>query len=297
MKRFFIAVCVLALGAALTIDSSEAARLGGGRSLGAQRSAPMQRQAQPAAPAQAAKPAQPAPAAPAPAAGNRWLGPIAGLAAGLGLGWLIGQGGLGGMIGSVMMMLLVAFAAMALFRWFARRNTEATAPVQYAGIGAGTGTGLGNETVAAQPPSQMPSAEAGPDFRSQFQPQIPVGFDADGFLKQAKLNFVRLQEANDRGNVDALREITTEDMYAELKLDLLERAGRTQQTDVVTLTASLLEVVTEGNLHWASVRFAGSIRETPNTAPVAFEEVWHLQKPADGKTGWLLAGIQQPTAA
>jgi len=297
MKRFFIAVCVLALGAALTIDSAEAARLGGGRSLGAQRSAPMQRQAQPAAPAQAAKPAQPAPAAPAPAAGNRWLGPIAGLAAGLGLGWLIGQGGLGGMIGSVMMMLLVAFAAMALFRWFARRNTEATAPVQYAGIGAGTGTGLGNETVAAPPPSQMPSAEAGPDFRSQFQPQIPVGFDADGFLKQAKLNFVRLQEANDRGNVDALREITTEDMYAELKLDLLERAGRTQQTDVVTLTASLLEVVTEGNLHWASVRFAGSIRETPNTAPVAFEEVWHLQKPADGKTGWLLAGIQQPTAA
>ena len=297
MKRFFIAVCVLALGAALTIDSSEAARLGGGRSLGAQRSAPMQRQAQPAAPAQAAKPAQPAPAAPAPAAGNRWLGPIAGLAAGLGLGWLIGQGGLGGMIGSVMMMLLVAFAAMALFRWFARRNTEATAPVQYAGIGAGTGTGLGNETVAAPPPSQMPSAEAGPDFRSQFQPQIPVGFDAGGFLKQAKLNFVRLQEANDRGNVDALREITTEDMYAELKLDLLERAGRTQQTDVVTLTASLLEVVTEGNLHWASVRFAGSIRETPNTAPVAFEEVWHLQKPADGKTGWLLAGIQQPTAA
>ena len=297
MKRFFIAVCVLALGAALTIDSSEAARLGGGRSLGAQRSAPMQRQAQPAAPAQAAKPAQPAPAAPAPAAGNRWLGPIAGLAAGLGLGWLIGQGGLGGMIGSVMMMLLVAFAAMALFRWFTRRNTEATAPVQYAGIGAGTGTGLGNETVAAPPPSQMPSAEAGPDFRSQFQPQIPVGFDADGFLKQAKLNFVRLQEANDRGNVDALREITTEDMYAELKLDLLERAGRTQKTDVVTLTASLLEVVTEGNLHWASVRFAGSIRETPNTAPVAFEEVWHLQKPADGKTGWLLAGIQQPTAA
>jgi predicted lipid-binding transport protein (Tim44 family) len=50
-------------------------------------------------------------------------------------------------------------------------------------------------------------------------------------------------------------------------------------------------------VHWASVRFAGSIRETPNTAPMAFEEVWHLQKPADGKTGWLLAGIQQPTPA
>ena len=63
MKRLFIAVCALALGAALTIDGAEAARLGGGRSVGAQRAAPMQRQAQPAAPAQqsAAKPAQPAP--------------------------------------------------------------------------------------------------------------------------------------------------------------------------------------------------------------------------------------------
>jgi predicted lipid-binding transport protein (Tim44 family) len=300
MKRFLFAMCVLALGAALTIDSAEAARLGGGRSVGAQRAAPMQRQAQPAAPA--AKPAQPAPAAPAPATGNRWLGPIAGLAAGLGLGWLLGQGGfggLGGMIGSVMMMLVVAFAVMMLFRFFSRRNAGSAPPVQYAGLGAGPATGLGNETVAAPPPSQMPMAEAGsqPDFRSQFQPQIPAGFDAEGFLKQAKLNFVRLQEANDRGNVDALREITTEDMFASLKIDLLERAGQPQQTDVVALTASLLEVVTEGNLHWASVRFAGSIRETPNTAPVDFEEVWHLQKPADGKTGWLLAGIQQPAAA
>jgi predicted lipid-binding transport protein (Tim44 family) len=299
MKRFFIAVCALALGAALTIDGAQAARLGGGRSVGAQRAAPMQRQAQPAAPAQqsAAKPAQPAPAA--PATGNRWLGPIAGLAAGLGLGWLLGQGGLGGMVGSVMMMLVIAFAVMMLFRFFARRNAEPSPPVRYAGLGAGAGAGLGNETVAAPPPSQMPAAEAGsqPDFRSQFQPQVPAGFDVEGFLKQAKLNFVRLQEANDRGNVDALREITTEDMFASLKVDLLERAGQPQQTDVVVLTASLLEVVTEGNLHWASVRFSGSIRETPNTTPVDFEEVWHLQKPADGKTGWLLAGIQQPTPA
>lgn len=293
MKQYLAVVAVLVLGTALTLDSAEAARVGGGRSVGAQRSAPMQRQAQPQAPAQqsAAKPAQPAPAAPAPA--NRWLGPLAGLAAGLGLGWLLGQGGLGGlggMLGSVMMMLLVGFAAMALFRFLSRRSANSAPQVQYAG--------LGNETVAAPPPSQMPAAETDskPDFRSQFQPQIPVGFDAEGFLRQAKVNFVRLQEANDRGNVDALREITTEDMFATLKADLLERTNQPQQTDVVTLAASLLEVVTEGNMHWASIRFSGSIRETPNTAPVNFEEVWHLQKPLDGKTGWLLAGIQQPAA-
>lgn len=300
MKRFFLAACLLALGAAVTIDSAEAARLGGGRSFGAQRIAPMQRRAQPAPPQQSsAKPAQPAPAAPATAPANRWLGPIAALAAGLGLGWLIGTGDLGSMIGGVLLMLVLAFAVISLIRLFARRDAASTPQAQFAGPGAGSGAEFGNETVAAPPPSQIPSAEVDsqPDFRSQFQARIPAGFDAEGFVKQAKLNFVRLQEANDRGNVDALREMTTEEMFAALKFDVLGRAARTHQTDVLSLSASLLEVVTEGPLHWASVRFVGSIREAPNAEPLDFEEIWNLQKPVDGKTGWLLAGIQQPALA
>lgn len=287
MKRILIALCTIALGAVLTLDAADAARLGGGRSLGAQRAAPMQRQALPAAPAQqAAKPAAPA-QTPQPAAqGNRWLGPLAGLAAGLGLGWLIGQGGFGGMLGSLMMMMLVAAAVVMLLRLFLRPRAATGQPMQYAG--------LGDETVAAPPPSQMFSGDASsqPDFRSQFQPQIPAGFDVEGFLKQAKLNFVRLQQANDRGDIETLREVTTEEMFDSIKGDA-RSGGVAQQTDIVTLNASLLEVVTEGGMHWASVRFAGSLREAPNAAPADFEEVWNLQKPVNGKTGWLLAGIQQ----
>jgi len=287
MKRILIALCTIALGAVITLDAADAARLGGGRSLGAQRAAPMQRQALPAAPAQqAAKPAAPA-QTPQPAAqGNRWLGPLAGLAAGLGLGWLIGQGGFGGMLGSLMMMMLVAAAVVMLLRLFLRPRAATGQPMQYAG--------LGDETVAAPPPSQMFSGDAGsqPDFRSQFQPQIPAGFDVEGFLKQAKLNFVRLQQANDRGDIETLREVSTEEMFDSIKGDA-RSGGVAQQTDIVTLNASLLEVVTEGGMHWASVRFAGSLREAPNAAPTDFEEVWNLQKPVNGKTGWLLAGIQQ----
>ncbi len=286
MKRLLMMLAVVAFGAALTLDTAEAARAGSGKSMGAQRAAPMQRQAQPAAAQAAPKPAQAAPAA-APA-GNRWLGPIAGLAAGLGLGWLLGQGGFGGMggMGGILMMLLLGFAAVMLFRFFMQRRTASAAPMQFAG--------MGNETVTAPPPSQMYSANAPAGSpANEVQPQIPAGFDVEGFLKQAKLNFVRLQEANDRGNVEALREITTEEMFAGLKVDFLARAGQTQQTDVVTLNASLLEVVTEGNMHWASVRFSGEIRETPNAPAAPFEEVWNLQKPVDGSAGWLLAGIQQ----
>ena len=41
------------------------------------------------------------------------------------------------------------------------------------------------------------------------------------------------------------------------------------------------------------MRFSGTVREAPGAEPEAFAEVWNLVKPADGSSGWLLAGIQQ----
>jgi predicted lipid-binding transport protein (Tim44 family) len=41
------------------------------------------------------------------------------------------------------------------------------------------------------------------------------------------------------------------------------------------------------------VRFSGSIREQARAPAGPFEEIRNLQKPADGSSGWLLAGIQQ----
>jgi predicted lipid-binding transport protein (Tim44 family) len=122
---------------------------------------------------------------------------------------------------------------------------------------------------------------------------VPSGFDTAGFLRAAKLNFVKLQVANDMGQLDEIREFTTNEMFEELRKDVFDRSGGKQQTDVLSLNADLLEVSTEKNRHWASVRFSGMVRETPGTSPVGFEEVWNLVKPADGSSGWLLAGIQQ----
>ena len=62
---------------------------------------------------------------------------------------------------------------------------------------------------------------------------------------------------------------------------------------VFRLNADLLEAVTEGDRHCASVRFSGLVRETPGAEPASFEEVWNLIKPVDGSSGWQLAGIQQ----
>lgn len=277
MKGLIVSLIALALGALTLADDAQAARLGGGRSLGSQR--------QMTTPKQATAPSQQQPAsAPQPAGQNRWLGPLAGLAAGLGLGWLFAQGGFGSVVGAMLMALLAGAFVLAVLRVLSRGRPRGS-QYQYAG--------LGDETVPAPPPSQLPGdAGARPDFRSQFVPNIPPTFDVESFTKEAKRNFLRLQEANDRGDLVRLRQVTTREMFDALQADAKARAAG-EQTDVVTLNASLLELVTEGDLHWASVRFSGAIREDAKAAAEPFEEIWNLCKPVSGSSGWLLAGIQQ----
>jgi predicted lipid-binding transport protein (Tim44 family) len=284
VNRFLVALVALVSFAMAIPDAAEGAgRLGGGRSLGAQRQVtPPQRQATPPSQQQA----QPAAPQSQPSGPGRWLAPLAGLAAGLGLGWLFAQGGAGALLATLVLALGAGFILMLLLRTLGRPR-DARTTMQYAGPGGGR--------LGSAPPSPAPLAgrATSPDEADPFAGAIPAGFDVDGFLRQAKRNFLALQDANDRGDVAALREVTTPEMFAALADDVAAHAGSKQQTDVVTLHPALLEVVTEGPVHWASVRFEGTIREDPHALPAGFEEVWHLQKPVDGSSGWLLAGIQQ----
>src|SRR2546430_11573891 len=279
MKKLIVSLFPLFCGDSIVADDVEAARLGGGRNLGAKRQVTSTRkQATPPAQQQAATARQ-------PSGQGRWLAPLAGLAAGLGLGWLFAQGGFGAAIGALLVAVLAGVAVFALMRLLSKRRPQG-AQMHYAGFG--------NETVAAPPPSQLPGdVGAQPNYRSQFVSNIPASFDVEAFLNEARRNFQRLQQANDRGDLARLRQVTTEDMFNTLKDDVAGHSG-VQQTDVVTLNAALLEVVTEGELHWASVRFSGSIREEASAPAEAFGGVWHLRKPGNGSPGWLPARVKQP---
>ncbi len=114
----------------------------------------------------------------------------------------------------------------------------------------------------------------------------------DGFARQAKQQFSRLQAAFDAGDLRTLGDVLTPEMLTEVRRDLEARTVH-QPTEVVRLDADVLEVVTEGDQHWASVRYTGLLREDGEPAPKAFDEVWNLTKPVDGQSGWLLAGVQQ----
>ena len=295
MKRSLISMfaLVLSVGFALSSPEAEAKRLGGGSSSGMKRdSGIMKRDAAPHAPAAPSQAVAPKPATPAPAAApsgmGRFLGPLAGLAAGIGIASLLshlGMGGLGEGFSSIIMMLLIGAAVFFVVRMVMNRRASQAGPepLQYAAAGA-----------AAPPQTNFEAlAPAGSSAALESNTHIPPGFDVEGFVRQAKLNFVRLQAANDAGNMEDIRAFTTPEMFAEIQLEYQERGKAVQQTDVVQLNAGLLDVSTEGGRQIASVRFHGSIRETAAATPEAFDEVWHLTRPADASSGWVIAGIQQ----
>lgn len=285
MKKLFLAVFVLVMAAGLGIGNAEAARIGGGKSVGMQRQAVAPKAAAPtqqAAPAPVAAPT----AAPAATPKRNWLGPIAGLAAGLGIAALLSHFGMGEGLANVLMIALLAMAAFFVFRLLFRRpakDAAAPEPLQYAGAGV-PGQSSPAPVQPAFPGTSGPAAEVS---------RVPADFDAEGFLRVAKLNFVRLQAANDAGNLNDIREFVAPELFAEISLQLTERGETKQQTDVVVLNAELFEVVTEGDRHVASVHFSGMIRETAGASAEPFSEVWNLCKPTDGRSGWVVAGIQQ----
>ena len=270
----------------VAIDAEAARRFGGGKNLGMQRSAPAQQKAAPSTPQQQqqAAPATPAPQ-PQPSGLQKWLGPLAGLALGAGLAALFFNNGMGGLLAGLLLIGLivavVVFAARALMR-----GRTAEPPLQYAGVpgvepsSTAFPGGAGANSVAATT-AAMPGS------------RLPAGFDAAEFARHAKLNFVRLQEAHDKKDLSTMRDFLTPAVYREIEMDILAAGDAPRHTDVLTLEAEVIDVAEEAESYIVSVRFSGLIREEAGSTPEPFGEIWHLEKPLSGRSGWLVAGIQQ----
>lgn len=295
-SRIF-AMCMLAVSAfamlAISFDA-EARRFGGGRSFGKQSSNITQKR-------QAVKPPTAAPAAGAAAGAaaksgaSRWLGPLAGIAAGLGIASLLSAFGLSGafleIISNLLMIGLLVFGVMYLIRRF--RGGAARTAMQHSGA-----TPMQRQNVQDMQPQQSwrqadasfaaaPAAAEKPADQSWF---IPTDFDTAGFLATAKSQFHTIQAVWDSGNTDKLHSYLTDDLIAEMQQDTPARAEGSK-TEVLLLNAELLGIETVAGGHLASVRYSGMLREEPQAEAFRFEEVWNLYKAENA--GWLLAGLQQ----
>ncbi len=289
MKKILTLLTLAILSFGLAAFDAEARRFGGGKSIGKQRQA--------VSPQTPPKSAQAAPAASAPAAaGNRWMGPLAGLAAG-GLLAALFMGGAFEGINMMDVLMLAALMAAVFFvvRMLRKPRQEHSArPMQYSGLGAGSGSsGTATATEHTTAPGESKAAPAQAQAVTSKIANIPADFQVEPFLRNAKTSFIRLQAANDARDLGDIREYTTPEMFAEISMQISERGDEPQRTEVMGINAELLEVVTENDTAIASVQFNGQLQESSNQ-PEAFNEIWHVQKNIkDPESVWLLAGIQQ----
>jgi predicted lipid-binding transport protein (Tim44 family) len=299
-KHFFKAVVISISLLFAMAGQVNAARLGGGKSIGKAPSAPMQKQAAPVQkPTQQAQPAAPTPApqAAAPSRFGGMGGILGGLAAGLGIGYLLSHLGLGEGASSLITGLLIAALAGFAIMFVIRRLLPALSGAgQNRNVPAQGMQRTGIDQTPRQEPAFTPAANAfgGPSAEPEpFQSTLPPGFDEYAFLENAKQYFISLQKSWDQGDLAALREFTTPEMYATISQDLAGRVESVNQTDVISVNAQLIGIETANNLYYCSVQFTGMIGEQLGAPANPFSEIWNLSKPVEGPGGWVLAGIQQ----
>lgn len=296
MRHLAILTATIVLGLSLATGNAEAAkRFGSGKSSGMQR--PSAGPATTSSHSPTSTSQTPAAAAPARIQQNAsptttqpkrsWMGPLAGLAAGLGLAALASHFGIGQELASLMLMALFAIGTFLAVRFVMRKQ----------GPTGGLALATSGIKVQRNPENFQPCVKTAAVSTTTPCGEIADGssqnFDADAFSRTAKVNFIRLQAANDARNLEDLRDYTTPELLAEIKANWLEEGNVQQKVDVISLHAEVVDVTEENANHLVSVRFTGLLREGSHTSPEPIDEVWHLLKSKTGGAGWVVAGIQQ----
>ncbi len=284
-SRLFIAV--LALAIAIT-GPAQAARLGGGRSAGMQRSQITRSAPAPQTPAQPQPQQQPQRSVLVPALAGAAVGAAAGYAlakngehasaasaeqggSSLPWGWLILLGGL----------------TLAGFMFLRRRERPVVDPYPETRPVPGWNDSRlntqGNQKVYRIGEGLMQNGQGAPA-------SLPDGTDTQAFLRHAKASFQHLQAMNSPEQLDELRKYLTPELFNELQSEI---AANREIADFPSLNIDLLDIADEPGRVLASVRFKGQVSEYVNAPVQPFEEIWHFTKQKAPSTRWLLAGIEQ----
>jgi len=307
-----VLVCAMVFGS----QEALAKRLGGGQSLGKQSGNLTQRASTP--PAQQAAPmassqtpaSRPAAANTAAAPQRPWGGMLGGLAAGLGLAWLASTLGFGeGFAQFLLFALLVVVVVVAVGAVLRRRASAVPSGLAYQAAAGGGNSQFDPATPRGYSPKNVGNDASARPWESTYdepmlgKPQgaaaawgVPADFDVEGFLKASKANFLSLQDAWDRSDIQSLRAMMTDGMLEQIQSQLAERersgGGTVNKTEVVMLEAHLLGIEEMDAGYMASVEFSGLIREDVSAGPNPFREVWNITRPKNGAGGWLVAGVQ-----
>jgi predicted lipid-binding transport protein (Tim44 family) len=282
MQRFLSIALALVIGLSMSLDA-QAKRFGGGKSMGA---APTHQTRQVAPTSPTAGPAAAGAAAPAAAAGgaSRWLGPLAGIAAGGLLASMFMNGGFSG--GGFLDILIMAGIAFMIFRFIAARRRKQPEM-------AGAGAPYQRENTAQ--PAQASIFGGASAAASTARPVInaPAWFNEQSFLSAARSHFQSLQQHWDASEMDKISEFVTPQMLQFLKQERADLGEGFQSTYIDDLSVVLDGVDDRADKTIATLTFSGVSKTSRFDKGEAFSESWNMERPQGENQPWLVAGIRQ----
>lgn len=311
-----LGLMVLAVVVALLATSLDGwARVGGGRSFGSRGSrsfsSPSRSYYRPTTPAEPRTEQRAPLAAPAPApSGGGFMRSLAGGLIGGFLGGMLfrslGFAGYGGMGGGFGLMDLVILAAIgfAIYWVVKQRSQPAPAGGPYQRVESGERESERYQGAASQATMVR---ETDLDQGLAYIRQMDPGFE-EGRFREARTDlFFKIQAAWGNRDLEPVRTILTQEMYAQLAEDV-ERLKKERKINrlenIAVRSVELTEAWQEQGQDYVTVRFLASLLdytvdegtaqvvEGSRTDPVKFEEYWTFTRPV-GPNPWRLAAINQ----
>lgn len=278
MQRVLSIFMALCISLTFALDA-HAKRFGGGKSFGSApshqtRQAPQQTQA---APNQAGR------QTPAAASGaSRWLGPLAGLAAGgLLASMFMGDGFEGIQFMDILIFGLIAFL---LFRFLAaRRRQQQPAMAGHAPM---------QREMPQQPATSIFGGSAAPVAAAPVI-NAPAWFNEQSFVAAAREHFLALQQHWDANEMDKIAEFVTPQLLGFLKQERAEIGDAYQSTYIDDLQIQLDGVDDNAEKTTATLTFSGVAKTSRFDQGEPFSESWRMERVQGENQPWLVAGIRQ----
>jgi len=238
---------------------------------------------------------------------SRWLGPLAGLAAGGLLASLFFGDGFQGL--QILDFLLIGGAIFLLIAFLRRKkqsqpfasHASGHSPFEEAYSNTQTTTQSSYQTrdnhqaEPVAPSSNGSGSIIGSALNEEAYPveDKPAWFDEAGFIENAKTQFVAVQKAWDAADLTEIKSYCTDELFQALKQEMGQMHPGDHHTEVEEVRAEIVQMAIEGEYFVVSVAFSGFIKEEKDGLAHAFNEIWHIKRDASDQGNWLIAGIQQ----
>ena len=149
--------------------------------------------------------------------------------------------------------------------------------------------GMGNDSQSSQQHNDS-SAEMTNEII------LPQWFDKDEFLNGARSAYTLLQEAWEKGDLESIKGLTTDTVYAEITRQYAQQANQTH-TRILKLDARLIDFNELSDHTEAAVMFDAVLNESDaqtQERATQVKELWHFIRATHStEPRWYLDGIQQ----